>query len=1266
MGAWTTLLLKNSNQLKLELTEKSPMLGNIRGSLFAANATLDLSDLGLKTLEGGGQSEFTHLTVELHSKKGGGGVAQKVEATMEAAAHAAEQIDDAVDKHMPTREESSTLYEEFAAAAAEEGRAPEKTGNAPEHDAGLFSSGTIELRASVRLTPLDRWSKDTGAFVLDNGALEQPVTPLPAELHSYAHGGFMGLACSVLGDPVWRTILKEESPPAWAAMQREHARLKLQRKAEHPTAAQGKYMIVLENSPVMCAYGLVRNGSTQQRESLPEHNVPLTEQHIVAALTEAELAQRGENNPLLNAPRPQLMDGEQPPSPTNTSTSSSSAGPLSVLLDPEALQKQAAVVSRYQAAMAAPNQYGYMPLAMEWDIWVSPRDPQNFLDATINHGSAAALVTQAVLTAVPGMKSCARKAGSNQIIDEGLSPVEWLTQLGHSINRGVHGDKNTPLPLISPEDTCWRLHVEVDKVSGVDPNKWTTVRVFGDIDSDDVVLPDQKTDSVPVNDQGIAKWPATHEEAEDAALHSEGSAHPHLGAAKQEAKVALAKLKPLPKRKMAFWPLPKFLCHDDFLVLVRGNPAGVIRNRGLGFARISLEKLVEEHPEVFNGEEVLVEVEVEPWVDRPRLRVNVVRKPEEGSELEDENISASADGDKSVELTTISETPAAPEVPTVGVQSEYQGAKTRVTLKLKFESVGVITAMEKLGVPRPAAQTAVAMLTQPGGLYLDVKSAYSTAYDLQVFASALRGYGITCRAVCSFKPEQLLVGAIAETVLFFHGLSGLENACDVGRVSPGQMVLFNGASFLEDTRPAEFECMSATAVEKLLGEAKAWPIDDMALRKYLALCEQYGIVGGFYVQEPDTAPAGIDALCRMVAEHGDSFPLGFAYGHLSGRSVAFLDAGGRGFASQQLVEEFAARKDLAGKTIRRIRARDHRHANLTLQMVWAARLLHGEDMISISEQQALCTLLIEMQPLNESAVGVLVEEVGGIQRLAARFHQQYELTTPLTLLEAGVNYNYTKSLLRILRNRGVLAGLSLAEKIELAKFFIGPAMRGYGATYLAQATGLRRGLHKHAKENLLCLLESCTEAEVAAVTAAVGGKKALRSRLRGWFRWSWHYNTRVSDIKALHAKDPNKLAYTEPTLKYAALPQPVPPSEAPLKFKQVIHTRDKTKRENVWRCTRKSLCCGFTTGYTLLLEIVTLGVFLPCCVLPRCCGNTLKGACGMPAVVAFILGFLIAIAILVVLIVIFGPRRGDDEDAVTLASAPVGAPTGAPLKLKLM
>jgi hypothetical protein len=51
----------------------------------------------------------------------------------------------------------------------------------------------------------------------------------------------------------------------------------------------------------------------------------------------------------------------------------------------------------------------------------------------------------------------------------------------------------------------------------------------------------------------------------------------------------------------------------------------------------------------------------------------------------------------------------------------------------------------------------------------------------------------------------------------------------------------------------------------------------------------------------------------LVSENPLYFPLGFAYGHLSGLAASFPEQMGRGFAAQQLLEELAARKELSKK-----------------------------------------------------------------------------------------------------------------------------------------------------------------------------------------------------------------------------------------------------------------------------------------------------------------------------------------------------------------
>lgn len=129
-------------------------------------------------------------------------------------------------------------------------------------------------------------------------------------------------------------------------------------------------------------------------------------------------------------------------------------------------------------------------------------------------------------------------------------------------------------------------------------------------------------------------------------------------------------------------------------------------------------------------------------------------------------------------------------------------------------------------------------------------------------------------------------------MLFFHGLAGLENACDAGNVraacllpargsgglhpgcsgplrvslpqpseqeivgagpvfvlqiAPGTFVLFNGASFLADLSHGGLQLPADRAAELLMA-ADDYPTDTFMLRRYQALVEQHAFSGGIYVQ----------------------------------------------------------------------------------------------------------------------------------------------------------------------------------------------------------------------------------------------------------------------------------------------------------------------------------------------------------------------------------------------------------------------------------
>ncbi len=135
-----------------------------------------------------------------------------------------------------------------------------------------------------------------------------------------------------------------------------------------------------------------------------------------------------------------------------------------------------------------------------------------------------------------------------------------------------------------------------------------------------------------------------------------------------------------------------------------------------------------------------------------------------------------------------------------------------ISFEVTLNEKTVLTAAEDFGIPRHAFQSCLCMLSEPGGLFLDVKSTYSKAKHLAQFCTTLAGLGICVKSVCSFSPSQLRLppaeGGLpsrVQTVRFFHGLSGLENACDNGHIRRHACVFFNGASFLVDPTKSESE-----------------------------------------------------------------------------------------------------------------------------------------------------------------------------------------------------------------------------------------------------------------------------------------------------------------------------------------------------------------------------------------------------------------------------------------------------------------------------
>ncbi len=92
--------------------------------------------------------------------------------------------------------------------------------------------------------------------------------------------------------------------------------------------------------------------------------------------------------------------------------------------------------------------------------------------------------------------------------------------------------------------------------------------------------------------------------------------------------------------------------------------------------------------------------------------------------------------------------------------------------------------------------------------------------------------------------------------------------------------------------------------------------------------------------------------------------------------------------------------------------------------------------------------------------------------------RSHQATSPFTLFELGFDFNHTKPLMRLLRNRGVLAAMPVEERLELASWLLN-CTHGDLARKLHHMG--RADLHRLVKEAFLCVAESCTKGELQLV-----------------------------------------------------------------------------------------------------------------------------------------------------------------------------------------
>lgn len=211
--------MRGSDTLTLEIEEEISAIQIFKWSRFKARTSVNLRDHAEDAELGGESVDLVLTLLPLGSQK------QISDATK--TKHARVNKTAEVDNTPENSTDSGSSSSPGSSLKEESGSDIEPTPSQPSQrrltrsTAGfsLFKPVILRLRLSLKVVPLAVWEAQEDAYHSRGAALEMPITPLPSVLQSYAHGGFMGLACSIGEDPKWREILRKEDPASWHAWQ---------------------------------------------------------------------------------------------------------------------------------------------------------------------------------------------------------------------------------------------------------------------------------------------------------------------------------------------------------------------------------------------------------------------------------------------------------------------------------------------------------------------------------------------------------------------------------------------------------------------------------------------------------------------------------------------------------------------------------------------------------------------------------------------------------------------------------------------------------------------------------------------------------------------------------------------------------------------------------------------------------------------------------------------------------------------------------------
>lgn len=162
-----------------------------------------------------------------------------------------------------------------------------------------------------------------------------------------------------------------------------------------------------------------------------------------------------------------------------------------------------------------------------------------------------------------------------------------------------------------------------------------------------------------------------------------------------------------------------------------------------------------------------------------------------------------------------------------------------------------------------------------GGVFLDIKSGWSTAEDVAAFVHALeQELDLTVHGVGSFTASQLVALDGEQQFRFFHSVGDLLGAEEV--LQHGDRVMFNAYDLVDGA------------------EGFGWWLDEGAVEDVVGLVARLGLHAGFYTQEKSLSPGAHARLVELANERFVWFDLGYAYGNVDGRAASAAHGDGTG------------------------------------------------------------------------------------------------------------------------------------------------------------------------------------------------------------------------------------------------------------------------------------------------------------------------------------------------------------------------------------